>query len=305
MMPAGIDKLAGLSSGSPARSEALRSDIPIFALVYSSMKRLFLLVASIAMLSSCVPLKKYVYLQKDDVKKKNLPIDTAVREYRVRLAEYKIQPLDILSIKFESLTEDEYNFVAKLYPITEQSGGGGGGSSAGAQAAQGFVVDPNGEIKFPVVGKIKFGGLSVFEAQENLEKVFSPFLENPVARVAMLNFRFTVLGEVRAEQQVISRNTRVTLMEAIAMAGGLTEFADKSKVKVIRHEGEDAVVMYFNLLDETLLTTNHYYMHQNDIVVVPPLKQRTFMTYWSENLALFVSTLSVVLLIIDLTTDGQ
>jgi len=264
------------------------------------MKRLFILVASIAMLSSCVPLKKYVYLQKDDVKKKDMPLDTMLRSYRLKVEEYRIQPLDLLSIKFESLTDDDYNFVSKLYPSTEGLGGGG----ASGQATQGFLVDPNGEIEFPVVGKIKFSGLSVFEAQDSIEHAFGPFLKSPVARVNMLNFRFTVLGEVRGEQQVVSRNTRVTLAEAIALAGGLTEFADKSKVKVIRQQGDKVHVMYFNLLDETVLTTNNYYMHQNDVVIVPPLKQRTFATYWGQNLALFVSTLSVVILIIDLSTDG-
>jgi len=213
------------------------------------------------------------------------------------IREYKIQPLDILSIRIESLTEDEYNFMAKLYPNLEQQGGG----NSGSQLINGFLVDNNGDIEFPVVGKLKFAGLNVFEAQSMLRDTLSPYLKDPVARVGLLNFRFTVLGEVNAEQQVVSRNTRVTLMEAIGMAGGLTDLADRANLKIIRQNGEISTVVYMDLLNENLLSSTNYYVQQNDIIVVPALRQRPFRKYWGQNIALFISTVSVILLTINLT----
>lgn len=247
--------------------------------------------------TACIPNKKIVYLQKDDVNKKDLPGDSVVRTYNLQVREYTIQPLDILTFRMESLTEEEYDFIAKLYPQNQN-----GNSGANPQTS-GFLVDNNGEIEFPVVGKIKFAGLTVFQAQNKLQEVFKPFLKNPVARVRLLNFRFTVVGEVNQEKLVVSDNTRVTLMEAIGLAGGLTDLADRQNVKIVRQKGEKSEVFYVNLLDENMISSQYFYIQQNDIIVVPALRQRQFRKYWAENIALFLSTVSIVLITVSLFTD--
>jgi polysaccharide biosynthesis/export protein len=262
------------------------------------MRFLLLVVLAMVVLGSCVPNRKYVYLQKDDLHKKNLVKDTVVRDYKLQIEEYRIQPLDILYIRIESLTDEEFDFMAKLYPV---EGVGGGGANQNAMAIRGFLVDQQGEVEFPVVGKVKFGGLTVFEAQDSLQQIFKAFLKDPVARVRLLNFRFTVLGEVNSEGQVISSNTRVTLMEAIGLAGGLGELADRANVKIVRQNGDKAEVFYMNLLDENILMAKNFYIQQNDIIMVPALKQRPFRMYWAQNLSLFVSTVSVILLVINLS----
>jgi polysaccharide biosynthesis/export protein len=260
------------------------------------MRFVLFLVLAIVVFGSCVPNRKYVYLQKNDLHKKDLPKDTIVRSYQLDIEEYKIQPLDILSIRMESLTAEEFDFMSKLYPM--EQGGGGGGQNL---LLRGFLVDQQGNIEFPVVGKVKFGGLTVFQAQDSLQAAFKAFLKDPVARVRLLNFRFTVLGEVNNENQIVSQNTRVTLMEAIGMAGGLGELADRANVKIIRQVGDKAEVFYMNLLDENLLAAKNFYIQQNDIIMVPALRQRPFRMYWAQNLSLFVSTVSVILLVINLS----
>ncbi|MEQ8426135.1 MAG: polysaccharide biosynthesis/export family protein, partial [Cyclobacteriaceae bacterium] len=164
----------------------------------------------------------------------------------------------------------------------------------------GFLVDNYGEIEFPVVGKIKVANLSIFECQNKLQEVFLPYLKNPVARVRLLNFRFTLLGEVNQENQVVSNNTRVTLLEAIGLGGGLTDLADRSNIKIIRQDGDESKVYYMNLLDENLLGSANYYIQQNDIIVVPALRQRPYHKYWGQNIALVVSTVSLILLTVSL-----
>jgi polysaccharide export outer membrane protein len=92
-------------------------------------------------------------------------------------------------------------------------------------------------------------------------------------------------------------------MEAIGMAGGLGELADRSKVKIVRQVGDRADVFYVNLLEEEVLEKQHFYVMQNDIIMVPALKQRPFRIYWSENLSILVSTLTLVLLIFSLSQN--
>jgi polysaccharide biosynthesis/export protein len=259
------------------------------------MRFLLFFAVTLVAFSSCVSNRKIVYLQKDDVNKKDIVKDSVLRTYQLTIEEYKIQPLDILSIRLESLTEEEFNFMAKLYP--SQVGGGQGQNLL----VNGFLVDNNGEVEFPIVGKVKFQGLSIFDAQDKLQEVFKPFLKNPVARVRLLNFRFTVLGEVNQERQVISDNTRVTLLEAIGLSGGLTDLSDRANIKIIRQQGEKSQVFYMNLLEESLIESDHYYIQQNDIIIVPALRQRPFRKYLVQNVALVVSTVSIILLAINLT----
>ena len=263
------------------------------------IRSFWLLACAVLLMIACVPNKKIVYLQSDDLKKKDVPIDTVVRTRELKIREYKIQPLDILSIRIESLTEDDFDFITKLYPNTQQTAAGG---STGNQLINGFLVDNDGQIEFPVVGKLQFSGLNLFEACKMVQDKLRPYLKDPVVRIQLMNFRFTVLGEVNQENQVVSANSRVTLMEAIGMAGGLTDLADRSKVKIVRQKGDKSDILYLNLLDENLLVSEHYYVHQNDLIVVPALKQRPFRKYWGENITLVVSTLTLLLLAANLVT---
>lgn len=259
------------------------------------MTRVLLVLGIVSLLfSACVPNKKYVYLQKNDVNRKDLPKDTVVRSYSQPDFQYRIQPNDALYVRFESLTPEEYDFFKE----GSNAGGAGGGNRNFAVTSE--LVDPDGAISFPVLGKYKVAGLTVFEVQDSLQAVASRYLEEAVVKVRLVNFRFTVLGEVNQEGTVSSFNNRITLPEALGLAGGAGELADRANVKVIRHQGGQAVVGYVNLLDENLVSSPFYYIHQNDVLVVPALRQRPFRRYFGQNFSLLVSTLSLAVLVANL-----
>src|SRR5687767_15158489 len=249
--------------------------------------------------NACVPAKKLVYLQKDDElkRKKQIVTDSILREHTLSIQEYRIQPLDVLNVSFETLSDenDDFDFLSKL---AVQQGRISGVSGAGTN---GIVVNTQGEIEFAVLGNIKISGLTVFEAQDSIKAVASKFIPDVIVRVRMLNFRFTVLGQVNGEQTVISPTTRLTMMEAIGQAGGLAEMADRSRVKVIRQKGDSTEIFYVNLLKEEYLESPYYFIQQNDVLIVPPLKQRTFRQYFTSNLGIITTTISFALLIITLS----
>ena len=197
--------------------------------------------------NACVPAKKLVYLQKEDElkKKKDIPTDTILRSHALNMQEYRIQPLDILSVSFETLSDenDAFDFLSKL--AIQQ-----GRTADQPLGRRGIVVNTEGFIEFAVLGDIKVSGLTIFEAQDTIKAVASKFIPDVIVRVRMLNFRFTVLGEVNGERTVISSTTRLTMMEAIGQAGGLGELADRSRVKVVRQNGNEVEIFYVNLLEE-------------------------------------------------------
>lgn len=260
------------------------------------MIRILLFAAGAAIfLSSCVTNKKYVYLQKDDVNKKELPLDTVIRTYQPISFDYKIQPEDLINIDFESLTPQEFDFLNRQQDQTQNMN-----VTQGNALLFGDLVDQKGEIPFPFIGKVKVQGLTVFEIQEKLQEIASQYLKSPVVKVRLLNYRFTILGEVKREGTITVSNNRISIMEALGLAGGLTDLADKSIVKIIRTENGKSNVIYVNLLDENLFNSPYYYMYQGDIVIVPALRQRPYQTYFGKNLALIISSLSLLLLTITL-----
>lgn len=258
---------------------------------------ILLFFAGVVTLSSCVPNRKYVYLQKNDLDRKSSLNDSAIaRSYTLKKFDYKIQTNDIISVRYQSLTAKEFDFLGQQQNVS--------GANAGAVNANyllvGDLVDNNGEIPVPVVGKVKVGGLTIFEAQDKIQQLANQYLESPIVKVRLLNYRAMLLGEVKKEGELIFQNNRVSLPEAIAMAGGLGDLADRANIKIIRQNGSKADVHYVNLLQEEFLDSPFYYVHQNDLIIVPPLKQRPYRLYFGQNMSLVLSSISLLLLIVAL-----
>lgn len=247
-------------------------------------------------LSACVPNKKYVYLQKDDVNKKDLPKDSVVRSYTYQDFEYKIQPEDILSIRFESLTPDEYNFLTKEVAVAGQ-----GLNQQANPLLIGELVDAEGNVPFPVIGKVHVAGLTVYQAQDTLQNIANQYLQNPLVKVRLINFRITILGEVNKEGSITFTNNRVNMMEAIGLAGGLTDLADKRNVKLIRLKDGKTDVQYLDLLSEDFVKSPYFFVNQNDVLIVPALRQRPYRKYFGQNVSLIVSLVSLIVLTINLS----
>lgn len=268
----------------------------------NQLRNIGYLLLVLALLASCVPNKKVLYLQKGDVNKNIVEKDTVVRKHEMVINEYKIQPLDMLNIQFETLSEDNnaFDFLDKLAP--QAMGGGGQGN---VLALNGIFVNPEGYVAYPVLGKIKVAGLTIFEAEREIGKVAAQYVPDVVVRVRMLNFRFTIMGEVIAGERVlIANNPRLTIMEAIGLAGGLSDLADRSNVKIVRQKGEVAEIVYVNLLEEEFIESPYFYVQQNDVIIVPPLKQRPFRRYFVQNLGILSTTISFAALIITLANNN-
>lgn len=258
-----------------------------------AMRPYLLIIAGLLLFASCVSNKKVVLLQKNDVNAKNLPLDTVVRTYAIDTFEYRIQPNDILYVQFQSLTNKEFDFFS--------SSNTGQVQQLQNPGLMGELVNEHGEIGFPVVGKVKVAGLTLFQVQDTLRQIATMYIESPVVKVRLINYRVTFLGEVTREGVVTLTNNRVSMIEAIGAAGGLGELADRSNIKLIRQKGSQTEIQYIDLLDENFFKSPYYYVYQNDVIIVPPLRQRPFRKYFTTNLSVALSSISAILLIISLT----
>lgn len=239
-------------------------------------------------------------MQKDDVNpdKGQLPIDSVVRTYQVEPYNYLIQTNDLISVRFESLSPPEYDFLTKEMQQNQNM-------QPGNALVIGELVDENGEIPYPVIGKVNVAGLTVFQVQDKLQKLAADYLDSPVVKVRLLNYRITILGEVNKEGTITFANNRVTMLEAIGQAGGLTDLADKKNMKLIRQINGKTEVAYINLLDENFINSPYYYVHQNDVLITGALKQRSYRKYFGTNLSLVISSLSLLLITLTLINSTK
>ncbi|UII23868.1 polysaccharide biosynthesis/export family protein [Fulvivirga ligni] len=262
-----------------------------------TMRRFFYLALLLIFAASCVPNKKLVYLQhKDELKHLDeIKKDTVLREYELANYEYTVQPEDILFIKVKSLTDEEFDIF-----ITDKTTSGGNQNN---MVLSGYLVDKSGNIEFPEIGKVKVLGLTLHEIKELVQNLALSYLDSPTVEVRLLNFRVTILGEVNNEGTVNTFNNRTTIMESIGLAGGLGELADRHNIKIIRQASGQTSVIYVDLLDENLMDSEYFFVHQNDVIIVPPLKQRPFRRYFGQNVSLFLSSVSTLLLVISLINN--
>lgn len=179
---------------------------------------------------------------------------------------------------------------------------GNSGYMTGAPG-QGYLIDSLGNVNMPVIGKIKLAGLNRIEATSLLEKELEKYLMNPVVQIRIVNFKITVLGEVERPGTFSIPNERVTILEAIGLAGDLKITGKRENIKIIRNiEGKQHQYV-IDLTSKNSFKSPVYYLEQNDVVYIEPNKsQRTQSTFWVRSGALIVSVSSLIISTIAVVT---
>ncbi len=157
-----------------------------------------------------------------------------------------------------------------------------------------YIVDKNGDIMFPVLGKIHVAGMSTRELTEDLVKRIGEDVEDPIVKVEMVNFRVNVLGEVTKPGAVTVTRERYTLLDALADAGDLTEYGERENVMLIREENGKRTYHHLNLNDSKTLSSPYFYLQQNDVVYVEPNKIRKDNSKYNQNNAYKISVISTI-----------
>jgi polysaccharide export outer membrane protein len=238
---------------------------------------------------SCAPREASVYYQN---------IDSLAAQEKQNSYEIKIQPDDLLMIIVSADDPESalpFNLTTISVPIP-----GAINNFMGQQLIQNYLVDASGVIDFPVLGKLKVGGLSRSEVMQILEDKIAKYIKNPIITIRLTNFKVSVQGEVTSPGTFSVNSDRVTLIEAISMARDLTIYGKRDNILIIR---EVNGVKSYNRVDITkadFINSPFYYLAQNDMVYVEPNKVRINGAAVGANTGVIISITSLVITLITL-----
>ncbi len=250
---------------------------------------------------SCVDTKHVTYFQdlKDTSK-----IDTQIIKESY---EVKIQSDDVLGISVNSVNPQAsaiFNMVnntSQLTPAPYNSGTiPSTGSTNYSEVINGYLVNKQGFINFPVLGNLKVVGLTTSQVKDTLLTRLTKYLETPIINVRLLNYKVTVLGEVSHPAVYSISSERISVIDAIGMAGDLTIYGKRENVLLIREEDGKRTFIRLDLNSSNLFQSPYYYLKQNDIVYVEPSKAKvqTLQGNTFRTVALVTSVVSVFVLIL-------
>lgn len=230
-------------------------------------KSILFLFAVFITLTSCVSTSELSYLQENPE-----AVDSIIEVQRLRKP-YRIQVGDLLSIRVKALDQE---LVGMFNPVGETNPNA---TTEESVYFDGFTVSEHGNIRVPTLGEINVLG---FTEEEIREKIEGLLLENYFkdeanifVTVKLSGIRYTTIGEIGTGSQVIYKE-QVTVMEAIANAGGINDLGDRKNVKIIRQYPHGEEVHSIDVTQLDALKSPYYYIQPNDMIVVNPLPQKTF-----------------------------
>lgn len=211
--------------------------------------------------ASCVPQKKMLYLKEAEMAAENLS-----REYvNDRSVDYKLQPGDNL-------------YIHVINTIDERSAASINGDVRGYLSSdaniylQTTTIDEDGCVEMPLVGKIQIKNLTVDEAKDRLQTAINTYINGSMLVVKLASFNLTLLGEVSRPGMYKVYQSQINLFEAVSLAGNMTNFAKKNKVKIVRQTDNGSEIITVDMGKADILSSPYYYLKPNDIIYVEPLK---------------------------------
>ncbi|WP_343852453.1 polysaccharide biosynthesis/export family protein [Algoriphagus jejuensis] len=208
------------------------------------------------------------------------------------LVQQRIQEDDLLSITVTSLNaESNMLFNAGVLMPT----GGTVNTVISTPINESYLVDKDGFINYPVIGKINLKGLTKLEAVNKMAGLLDEYVQNPIINIRIMNFKVTVLGEVQRPSSFIIPTEKVTILEALGLAGDMTAYGRRENVLIIREKDGVRNTTRLNLNDKKVLSSPYFYLQQNDVIYVEPYKTKSIQS--DSNPRTFAIITSVVSLL--------
>lgn len=265
----------------------------------SNILKVFLPLLGILYLTSCKSAREVLYLQ--DLEHKH--------SETLRLVEPKIQPGDMLGISVNAQNNElaaPFNLPVLSYTGTQSRG-------VGVQHLQGYLVSNRGVISFPLLGSIQTTGLSTSELAEKIrqEIIRGNYIKDPVVTVSYQNFKISILGEVNRPGSYAVQNERISIFDALGLAGDMTIYGRRDNVIVLREVNGTRETFVQDLRSKEVFNSPCFYLAQNDIVIVNPNETKIQMGGINQNnnvgvwLSLVGSVTSVSTFVMTIVRNSQ
>ena len=253
--------------------------------------RLLFYTLSILFLASCASPEDFYYLRNAGNEKiADQAIDSTASNPNIAIGDQLSIVLTSANVELNTLI-NAANF-----------GGAAGGIAQGGMVSpvMGYLVDANGEIEFPRIGKLKVAGKRMTSVQKDLETVLADYVKDPAVAVRRLNFRVTVIGEVANPGLIQIQYDRLNIFQALAQAGDLTIFAQRENILLVRETPQGKETVRLSLYDKSLLSSQYYWLQSGDLLYVQPNKTKvntntTFFQVWPT----IISSASIFLVILN------
>ncbi len=238
-----------------------------------------LLLLGLLVFNSCASRKDVAYLQ--DIDNKN------VQETTINY-EIKLHPDDLLSI-IVSAENPEVTIPFNLPQI--QSNYNTDNSQSGIKT---YLIDKEGFIYFPILGKIHLADLTRIEANKKLVDMVAVHIKNPIVNIKILNYKVSVLGEVNRPGSFTVGSERITILEALSLAGDLTIFGRRNNIILIREKDGKKSYNRIDLTNADFVESPFYYLTQNDMIIVEPNKTKINASVFGPNISTTISIIGVL-----------
>lgn len=240
-----------------------------------------LIIFFIYMFSNCVSKKNIVYLQNDEIEQEKISNNYVTY----------FKPDDLVEI---NITSSNPESSAPFNLFTAAS------SDTGGQSVQlPYLIDNKGFVDLPIIGKVKLGGLTREQAISFLKEKLDPeYIKNPKIYIRIINFTVNVNGDVRSPGSYKIPNERVTILDAISLAGDLNITARRDNILVIREKDDKKIEYRVDLRSRKLYSSPVFYLQQNDNIYVEPNYASIQSASNNSNTTLFISSMVVLISII-------
>ncbi|MFN5370487.1 MAG: polysaccharide biosynthesis/export family protein [Bacteroidia bacterium] len=245
-----------------------------------SLKVAFSLFVLSFLLIGCVPRKTSVYFQRD--------ISETVPEFNLTL-----RAGDLVSIV---VSASDAELATPFNQSPNQSTNQVSGYTNGIASSIGYLIESDGTIKFPVIGSVKIGGLSRIDAIKLLEDNLKAYLQNPAVSIRVLNFKVTILGDVRNPGTFLIPNERISFPEALGLAGDLNITGKRTNLLLIRTVSGKKQTYRIDITQNELFKSSElYYLQQGDLIYVEPNRALRNSSAINNRLGVIISVFSLVL----------
>lgn len=217
-----------------------------------------LLIILTGLIFSCTPQKKIVYFQN------NAGNNTDTASFEMKLAVGDIITVDLYTINPDAfpgigIGKDRTTIVDNR-----------------SAYEKGFTIDNNGKLILPYIGEVKLQGLTIPQARDLIAQKFTAFIDEPVIIVKKLSFKVSIIGEVQRPGLYYVPNEKMTLLEGIALAGDLGNYADRTNIKIIRRTDKGSIEIPIDLTNQSSMTGTAKYLYPDDVVYVAPSRKKAF-----------------------------